>query len=118
MASTLARIEVRMPQELRRQIQTLAKERGVSQSEIGLAAIQEFFERSASPETALRDAVAHLEARVAHQQAFLEGFVRVFLTVTPDPKTRPEAEQRQAAKRGAERFAQFQTMLAMLKETT
>jgi hypothetical protein len=105
-----------MPPELKTQLQALSKERGVSLSEIGLAAIEEFFAKRARPELPLQEAVAQLGAQVAHLEAFLEGFVRVFFTVTPDPQEQPLAAQRQAARRGAERFAQLQARIAPAKE--
>lgn len=101
MSSTLARIEIRLPQEFKDQVVALATARGVSASEIGLAALQQMLENSASPEHALRDALRRLET-------LLEGFIRVFFSVTPPV---PPAEREAAARRGHERWGHLQALL-------
>lgn len=101
MSSTLARIEIRLPQEIKDQVVALATTRGVSASEIGLAALQELLDKPERSEQAVREALGRLEA-------LLEGFIRVFFTVTPPV---PPAEREAAARRGHERWAQLQALL-------
>jgi predicted transcriptional regulator len=118
MASTLARLEVRLPPDLKTQLQGIAKERGVSVSEIGLAALQEFLERRDHPvqHDVVLTVLKQVAAQARQHHAVLEQFIRVFLTVTPDLHDRPEAERRAAAKHGHARWEQFQTLLAQQTE--
>lgn len=97
MAEMLARIEIRCPPAVKAQVADIAKTRGVSQSEIGLAALLEMFERPTAPEAVVLERLARLEA-------LLTIFVRVYLTSAPDPRTWPEEERHRAAHRGRERW--------------
>jgi hypothetical protein len=103
-APPLARIEIRLPQELKDQLTALATERGASVSEIGVAALQNLFEQERGPEAATLEQLRRLEALLA-------GFVRVYFTSAPDPQMLSEGERQTAARRGAERWDQFCVLL-------
>ena len=106
MSSVLPRLEIRLPQDLKDQVLALATARGVSASEIGVAALQDLLDKPARPEQALLDAVRRLEA-------LLEGFIRVYFAVTPSV---PGTEREAAARRGQERWAHLQALLQQGKE--
>ena len=105
MSAPLARIEIRLPQELKDQITALATERGASVSEIGLAALQDLLERETRPETALCGGVDKVHA-------LLEAFVRVYCTLTPEI---PEVQREAAARRGHKRWERIQVLLSQEK---
>lgn len=109
MSSTLARIEIRLPQEVKDTLTALATARGSSVSEIGLAAILEFLEADVPPKTT--PPPESLLPGVGRLEKLVEGFIRVFLTVGPDPQRLTEGERLAMAQRGDERWAQFQAVI-------
>jgi hypothetical protein len=109
MPSTQARIEVRCSEALKKQVAALARERGVSQSEIGLAALEDFFHKPPDPETVVQDALRRLETLFC-------TFVQVYLTTAPDLAGAPDAEKLLAARRGQQRYTQFRTVVTQALE--
>jgi len=109
MSSPLARIEIRVPQEVKDALTALAAARSSSVSEIGLAAILEFLEADAPPKAT--PPPEGLLPGMGRLEKLLEGFIRVFLTVGPDPQRLTEAERLAMARRGDERWAQFQAVI-------
>jgi hypothetical protein len=104
MSAPLARIEIRLPQDLKDQVTALATERGASVSEIGVAALHDLLERETQPDTGSLAAIDKV-------YALLEAFVRVYFTSAPDPQALSDAERQTAARRGAERWDQFCMLL-------
>jgi Ribbon-helix-helix protein, copG family len=109
MSSTLARIEIRLPQAVKDRLTAEATARGSSVSEIGLAAILEFLGEMAPPKPG--GLVEGFLPGLGRLEKLLEGLIRVFLTVGPDPQRLTEAERLAMAQRGDERWAQFQAVI-------
>ena len=107
-SSALPRLEIRLPQALKDQILALATARGVSASEIGLAALQDLLETSEKPETAILAGLQELRPCWRRLCACC--------SLAPDLQGASEAERQAAARRGVERWAQFQALLQHEKE--
>jgi hypothetical protein len=90
---------------LKDQVLALATARGVSVSELGVAALQDLLDTQERPERLVLDRLWRLERLV-------ETFVRVFLTLTPDPGQGSDLDRQVAAQRGLERWGHFQAVLA------
>lgn len=116
MATPMTRIDVRCPQELKTQISALAKQRGVSQSEIGLAALQEMLARARRPEVPVTETLVQLDEQVVFLRRLLEVFIRWSLSVTDDARTWSEERQERAEQQGAERWQHFLATLALPPE--
>jgi hypothetical protein len=105
LSSALARIEVRLPADLKDHLSVIAKERGCSLSEMAVSALHMMLEAPAPAAAAL----VGVDQQVHELTRLLETFVKTYLSLTPEV---PEGQKHQAAARGRERWQQFQRLVS------
>jgi hypothetical protein len=105
MSSTLARIEVRMPADLKEHLTVIAKERGVSLSDMAVSALQMMLETPAPASSA----VGEVPQQIQELTRLLETFIKTYLSLTPEVA---EGQKQAAAARGRERWQQFQRLVS------
>jgi Ribbon-helix-helix protein, copG family len=110
MSSTLARIEIRVPSELKDHLSAIARERGVSLSEMAVAALQMMLEGPPAPVDPpghLNYLLEQLEDQMLNMDIGLRVFIRIVLSHFPELS---EAEKSVASARGQRRWEHFLTL--------